>query len=378
MESIESIVKEYIEYAKKKANIDEVVNKKLISQNETFLKLKEYVKNNEEKELDVCREISKEFDNMDILKSYYAANFVGHAVFHTEIADEEMGKNIINLFAKNIYQACQFIENVSQLYNTDEDEITEDDIASVNIDVMYRTDYKSLEAFIGIDMMIAPLMTVLCSNQDLRKYFISLDLLDHIEYLETYIKSLAYIYIAMEACCKTKILVLSQKTQRGFFIEASDMSNSYYLITLLEAELYKKGLLKRYGIDNYEFDENIYNIASGTSYANELIETKSHMQYYTIYAMQKDGSYIIEDENGELDLNTMLYGDMSPEEIPDDIDGMHIIIMDSDGMWKNPIKWDISYFSKPHQKLKPYVKILDEISDEEYNNWIEKIKSYNI
>ncbi|WP_300755493.1 hypothetical protein [uncultured Brachyspira sp.] len=372
MESIE-----YIEYAKKKANIDEVINKKLISQNDSFLKLKEYIKDNEEKELEICREISKEFNNMDILKSYYAANFVGHAIFHTEIADEEMGKNIISLFSKNIEQACQFIDNVSQLYNVDEDEITEEDIANVNIEVMYKTDYKSLEAFIGIDMMIAPLMTVLCSNQNLRKYFISLDLMDHIEYLETYIQSLSYIHVAAEACSKTKILVLAPKTQRGFFIEASDMSNAYYLITLLESELYKKELLKRYGIDNYEFDENVYNIASGTSYAKELTESQAHMQYYTIYAMQKDGSYKIEDENGELDLNTMLYGDMSPEEIPD-IDGMHIIIMDSDGMWKKPIKWNMSYFSKPHQKLTPYVKILDEISDEEYNNWIEKIKNYNI
>ncbi|MDO6994682.1 hypothetical protein Q5M87_11755 [Brachyspira innocens] len=374
---MESIVKEYIEYAKKKANIEEVINKKLISQNDSFLKLKEYIKDNEEKELEICREISKEFNNMDILKSYYAANFVGHAIFHTEIADEEMGKNIISLFSKNIEQACQFIDNVSQLYNVDEDELTDEDIANVNIEVMYKTDYKSLEAFIGIDMMIAPLMTVLCSNQDLRKYFISLDLMDHIEYLETYIQSLSYIHVSAEACCKTKILVLAPKTQRGFFIEASDMSNAYYLITLLESELYKKELLKRYGIDNYEFDENVYNIASGTSYAKEMTESQAHMQYYTIYAMQKDGSYKIEDENGDLDLNTMLYGDMSPEEIPD-IDGMHIIIMDSDGMWKKPIKWNMSYFSKPHQKLKPYVKILDEISDEEYNNWIEKIKNYNI
>ena len=93
---------------------------------------------------------------------------------------------------------------------------------------MYRTDYKSLEAFIGIDMMIAPLMTVLCSNQDLRKYFISLDLLDHIEYLETYIKSLAYIYIAVEACCKTKILVLSQKQNKNFGIITKNSKRFFY------------------------------------------------------------------------------------------------------------------------------------------------------
>ena len=91
---------------------------------------------------------------------------------------------------------------------------------------------------------------------------------------------------------------------------------------------------------------------------------------------QKDGTYNIEDENGELDFNKILYSDMSPEEIPD-LDGTHILIMDSEGMWTKPIKWDISYFSKPHQKLNPYVKILDEISDEEYNSWMEKIKNYN-
>ena len=249
--TMETVIKEYIDYAKEKSNIDEVVNKKLISQNEKFLKLKEYVKNNHDKELEICREISNELNNMDILKSYYAANFIGHSLFHYETADDKIGKDIIDLFFKNIDNACRFIENASQLYNVDEDELTEDDIAKINIDIMYRLDYKPLEAFIGIDIMIAPIMTVICSNHNLRKYFIDLGLTEHIEYLEVYIPALSYIYAGIEACVKTKILVLSRKTERGFYIEASDMSNGYYLITLLESELYKKDLLKRYGIDNF-------------------------------------------------------------------------------------------------------------------------------
>ncbi|WP_028329198.1 hypothetical protein [Brachyspira alvinipulli] len=373
---METAVKEYIDYAKEKSNIDEVANKKLISQNEKFLNLKEYVKNNHDKELEICREISNELSNMDILKSYYAANFVGHSLFHYETADEKIGKDIIDLFFKNIDNACRFIENASQLYNVDEDELTEDDIAKINIDIMYRLDYKPLEAFIGIDMMIAPIMTVICSNHNLRKYFIDLGLTEHVEYLEVYIPALSYIYAGIEACVKTKILVLSRKTERGFYIEASDMSNGYYLITLLESELYKKNLLKRYGIENYEFDDHVYNIAIGTEHPKELVESQAHQQYYTIYALQKDGKYNIEDENGELELINIIYGDMSPEEIPD-IDGTRIIIMDSEGMWNNPIKWNMNYFSKVHQKLNPYVKILDEISDEEYKSWIEKIKNYN-
>ncbi|MDA0024497.1 hypothetical protein [Brachyspira hyodysenteriae] len=373
---MEEIVKEYIDYAKQKSNIEEVANKKLVSQNEKFLKLKEYVKENHDKELDICRQIASEFENMDILKSYYAANFVGHSLHHEDIIDDEIGKNIINLFFRNIDNACRFIENAAQLYNVDEDDLTDDDIARINIDIMYRLDYKPLEAFIGIDMMIPPVMTVICSNQDLRKYFINLGLEDHIEYLETYVHALSYVHIGIEACYKTKILVLSPKVQRGFYIEASDMSNGYYLITLLEAELYKKGLLKRYGIDNYEFNETIYNIAAGNEHPQELMEAEAHQQYYTMYALQKDGTYNIEDENGELDCYKILYSDMSPEEIPD-LDGTHILIMDSEGMWAKPVKWDISYFTKPHQKLKPYVKILDEISDEEYNTWIEKIKNSN-
>ena len=373
---MEDIVKEYIDYTKQKSNIEEVANKKLISQNEKFLKLKEYVKENHDKELDICRQIASEFENMDILKSYYAANFVGHSLHHEDIIDDEIGKNIINLFFRNIDNACRFIENAAQLYNVDEDDLTDDDIARINIDVMYRLDYKPLEAFIGIDMMIPPVMTVICSNQDLRKYFINLGLEDHIEYLEGYINALSYVHIGIEACCKTKVLVLSPKVQRGFYIEASDMSNGYYLITLLEAELYKKGLLKRYGIDNYEFNETIYNIAAGNEHPQELMEAEAHQQYYTMYALQKDSTYNIEDENGELDCYKILYSDMSPEEIPD-LDGTHILIMDSEGMWAKPVKWDISYFTKPHQKLKPYVKILDEISDEEYNSWIEKIKNSN-
>ena len=162
----------------------------------------------------------------------------------------------------------------------------EDDVARINIDIMYRLDYKPLEAFIGIDMMIPPVMTVICSNQDLRKYFINLGLTDHIEYLEVYIKALSYVHIGIEACSKTKVLVLSPKMKRilyrGFGYEQRILS--YYFI---RGRLYKKNLLKRYGIDNYEFNETIYDIATGKEYPKELMETEAHQQYYTIYAVSE-------------------------------------------------------------------------------------------
>ena len=55
----------------------------------------------------------------------------------------------------------------------------------------------------------------------------------------------------------------------------------------MEAELYKKDLLKRYGINGYEFNEKIYNIATGKEYPKELIETQSAINniiQYTLYA----------------------------------------------------------------------------------------------
>lgn len=377
MNDSNDIVKKYIEYAKEKSNIDEVLNKKLISQNENFLKLKEYSKNNRNEEFEICKKLSLELKNMDILKSYSAANFIAHAFYHTDKVDKNIGKKIIDLFYKNIDYACRFIENISQFYNVDEDEITENDIANLNLEIMYRLDYKPLEAFLGIDMMVAPIMTIACASRPLRSYFRSLEPIEYIEYLENYIAGLGYLHVASEACDITKILILSPKVERGFFIETADISNCYYLITLMEAELYKKDLLKRYGIEGYEFDEKIYNIAIGKEYPKELIETQAHQQYYTIYALGKDGKYKIENEEGELELNNIIYGDMGPEEIPNDIDDTHIIIMDSEGMWNKAVKWDTNYFTKLHPKLNPYVKILNEISDKEYKDWIKKIKAYN-
>lgn len=377
MNDSNDIVKKYIEYAKEKSNIDEVLNKKLISQNENFLKLKEYSKNNRNEEFEICKKLSLELKNMDILKSYSAANFIAHAFYHTDKVDKNIGKKIIDLFYKNIDYACRFIENISQFYNVDEDEITENDIANLNLEIMYRLDYKPLEAFLGIDMMVAPIMTIACASRPLRSYFRSLEPIEYIEYLENYIAGLGYLHVASEACDITKILILSPKVERGFFIETADISNCYYLITLMEAELYKKDLLKRYGIEVYEFDEKIYNIAIGKEYPKELIETQAHQQYYTIYALGKDGKYKIENEEGELELNNIIYGDMGPEEIPNDIDDTHIIIMDSEGMWNKAVKWNTNYFTKLHPKLNPYVKILNEISDKEYKDWIKKIKAYN-
>ena len=377
MNDSNDIVKKYIEYAKEKSNIDEVLNKKLISQNENFLKLKEYSKNNRNEEFEICKKLSLELKNMDILKSYSAANFIAHAFYHTDKVDKNIGKKIIDLFYKNIDYACRFIENISQFYNVDEDEITENDIANLNLEIMYRLDYKPLEAFLGIDMMVAPIMTIACASRPLRSYFRSLEPIEYIEYLENYIAGLGYLHVASEACDITKILILSPKVERGFFIETADISNCYYLITLMEAELYKKDLLKRYGIEVYEFDEKIYNIAIGKEYPKELIETQAHQQYYTTYALGKDGKYKIENEEGELELNNIIYGDMGPEEIPNDIDDTHIIIMDSEGMWNKAVKWDTNYFTKLHPKLNPYVKILNEISDKEYKDWIKKIKAYN-
>ena len=43
------------------------------------------------------------------------ANFVGHSLHHLDTIDEEIGKNIINLFFRNIDNACRFIECSSAL-----------------------------------------------------------------------------------------------------------------------------------------------------------------------------------------------------------------------------------------------------------------------
>lgn len=369
-----TILKDYLEYAKEKSNIDEVQDTKLIKKNEKFLKLKELEHSDDIPK--ICKELSLSLNDMDILKSFSTSNFIAHSFYHEDNIDEEIGKKIIDLFYKNIYYACKYINDAALAYNIDEDDLTTDDIDNLDIDIMYRIDYEALAAFTGIDTMIPAIMTLTCGNLNLREYFRSLEPTEYIEYIETYIPSMRYLHVGIDASLKTKILVLSPKAERGFFIETADTNNCFHLITLLENEIYNKKLLKRYGIDNFEFNELVYKVARGEEYSQEIIETTAHQQYYTIYALQSDGSYKIEDDNGELDLDNILHSDISPEDIPQ-IEGTPIIIMDSEGMWTKPIKWDNSYFTKLHQKLNPYVNILDEITDEEYKSWIDKIKKFN-
>lgn len=74
----------------------------------------------------------------------------------------------------------------------------------------------------------------------------------------------------------------------------------------------------------------------------------------------------IGNENGA----NMIWGEMPPECIPS-IDGYRIISLYRKGISRS---FGVGFLTVGHSALTPYVKIIKELSDDEYNQWEAKIK----
>lgn len=318
-------------------------------------------------------QVSAGLENMDILKGCQAGHFCGSMIGQVGVCGS--GRALIDFFVRVAALCCEYLSKAGEELGVEAPE--DDQLEALDMEMMFQKYPDQTRAYRGCDTLALAVMEAITRDGDTRRYLREKNLYRSLEYLEGYIGNIYYVTRVHEACSVLSLTVLAPSKGIGFTAEVNDLWNNFHLMTLLEAELFRAGLDQKYGLVNYEFDEESYQIATGLAYPQKMSSVYCHQQYYTYLAMQKDGAYqtLLTGEDGrqQVDANALIWGEMPPDWIPR-FDGQSVILMDTVGMFANR-SWDVNFISKCHGSLNPYFRITGELSPKEAAALLEKIKN---
>lgn len=340
------IVEEYIQWCTVPAQLSEVTEIREVYNNELFQKMYIFVDKNPEKSKEVLQKLGENLKNMDVLKACATSHYCGAIIEAND--DFSIGKYLVDLFEKVVNLSFELVERVQ---DTDQMDLVKE----------YDKYPEEVKAYRGCELLTLAIMAVCTKHKESRYYLREKKLYKKMQELVSDVDSMVYATFVHEACYDLKILVLAPEKKKGAWIKAHDIHNCFYLFTLLEAELYRKGIHEEFCISNYVFDEEMYNVAIGKSMPAKLHTIESHCSYFTGQAA------------GDVEkssINKIIFGEMPPiylGRIP-------VVVMKKDGTYYSRA-WDSNFCFKYHDSLSPKVEILEKLSEKEVVEWIERLST---
>ena len=309
--------------------------------------------------IEFTKELSSLLEKMDLYKASLLSNFIGFACQEKE--DTSAGRGVIELFAcscTNVYELFQRLEATGDKQLPD----SRKEIFEENPD--------QARAYEGFNILCVSAMAFLSRDASLRNFLSELNISEQIMYLseETedspYLKSVHYVNQILYTCSDYKFLVLFPKKKTGFFATANDLSNCFHLLFLMEEQIYKK-LGAKYDMHAFHASKSLTSLAHG-DYPDDCWN-----ESYTTHYTECNYATAFQEEFGTSMATSLIWGEMPPQAIPA-IDGRGIIILFENGLNRG---FSAQFLATPHDALNPYVEIEQELSDTEYNAWMEKIKN---
>ncbi|CUU48443.1 hypothetical protein [Clostridium beijerinckii] len=344
---LNNILKEYIKWSKEPCIEDEALDILKIFGNDEFQALYVYVKENSNNDnvLHTLKVLGMSLNEMDISKACATAHYCGMLIEHSNILD--ISDNLVDLFEKVVNLSIECLNRFENIENADWAELL-------------KTYTDEVKAYHSAEILTIAVMAVITRSPESRYYLRKKKLYEKLELLKPYIKSMVYVPIVHDACYDFKVLVLNPNTKKGFWMKVFDVHNCFYLMTLLEIELYKKGWLTDYEIKDYIFSQEIYDTAIGAYYPKKSYDIVGHASYQNYEA--------INDKENNSAIRHMIFGEMPPEYIPK-YKGFPVIIMKEDPL-KGRRSWDSYFIFKCHQALSPRIEILESLTEPEVEEWL--------
>ena len=363
------------EWCREESTEDEVRDVRNIFEYEGFRSLYKYNQENPEYDAKVAEILESRLCHMDVMKACAVSHYCGVLIEKCGIFN--IGFGLVDLFEKVISQTYDFIERV----------VKDGELEAINISAQELMDNENLEdekykelfntypdetrVLMGAELLTLAVMDVITRRYEVRQYLRSKNMYKKIRFLQPYIKSIVYTEIVHDACYDYKIMVLCPENKKGFYMKAYDIHNCFYLMTMLEAEIYLKGWAEDYNLEGYEFNEDLYNVTLGNAYPDKLYIIESHSAYSTYDAVKK-----AKGDSGCLSSSCHIFGEMPPEYIPQ-YKGCPIIIM-SKGLEDRRMSWDSNFTFKCHDGMDPHIEILDELSTDEVDKILEDLSGDEI
>ena len=306
------------------------------------------------------QELGEQLLSMDIYKASLLTNFIGFVCEKTE--DTKAGQNVLVFFV----HVCNLVYDLFQYIEENEQEILLEDKEK-----LYALNAEWAKAYFGFNIVCVAVMAFLTRNVALRIALLKMDIGNKTQYLaeeapeSPYLRSIRYVDAMPLTCSQLNLLVLNPEQKKGFLATANDLKNCFHLLFLLEEQIYQN-LRKDYGMTAFNADPALVRLAHG-EYPKDCWG-KSYSTYFM--ELNYSSVFTAKEDLGKENMYPLIWGEMSPNYIPV-VDNYAVIVL-----WKKGISRSFSgeFMAVDHPVLNPYVKIEKELSEEEYNTWLQKIK----
>ncbi|MDE7325847.1 MAG: hypothetical protein K2N63_06180 [Lachnospiraceae bacterium] len=302
-------------------------------------------------------ELSGHLEEMDLYKASLLSNFIGFVC--EKEGDTSAGEGVVRLFAA----ACT---KVYDLFRSTE--VEGECQLPPDLPELYAKNREWAKAYYGFNVLCVSTMAFLTRDPELRRFLAQFALDDQIDFLveETpespYLKSIFYVGSMLKTCSNLKLLVLQPGRQQGFYATANDINNCFHLLFLMEEQIVKN-CCEKYGAKNFLATDSMVRLAHG-EYPDDVWK-----ESYTTCFMECNYTSADHASFKNDDAMALIWGEMSPQEIPV-VDGRAVIVLLDDGPSRS---FSASFLMVQHEALNPYVRIEEELSEEEYKIWMEKI-----
>lgn len=327
----------------------------------------------------VLDRIGASLNQLDPLKACCIAHFCGALIEQGAVRNiGAAGRAMVDFFGSIVIRSCEYLLAVEKDLGTEELDAQQvsDWEARKEASALFSQSPDLFRAYHGCELLTLAVMQAIARDAECRIRLRELGILDPMKYLQGFLEVLYYPLTVHDACSQFPLILLIPAAKKGFLAVANDLSNCFHLFTLLEAELFCIGQAEACQLKEYPYSQELHNIAKGNIIPQFSQSIQAHQQYYTWKALQKNGSLqaLLGGNGGkQLDPQALVWGEMPPEAIPQ-IDGRAVILMDQKGMFGGR-SWDVSFISKCHDALSPFVQIEKELSQKEFSQWMKRIHS---
>ncbi|MDE7212693.1 MAG: hypothetical protein K2O03_14785 [Lachnospiraceae bacterium] len=305
-----------------------------------------------------AKELSEHLGEMDIYKASLVSGFIGSVCEQEE--DTSAGEDILKFFAGCCVRLCEMFQSsrVAEGYPQLGDER-----------LLFDRNKNWVRSYYGFDILCNAVMSFLSRDAALRKRLLTIGILGEIKYLcdETapspYLGTISHIRVMQNTCGVRKLVVLWPEKKKGFYATANDLSNCSHLLFLLEEQMHKT-FGEEYDMAEFCASDFMVRLSHG-EYLDERWD-----DYYEPHFMECDYVTARHDVMEKDDIMSLIWGEAPPDDIRG-VDDRGIIVLWRDGINRSFSPQNLVVF---HEALRPFVEIERELTDEEYAEWIQKIR----
>lgn len=310
----------------------------------------------DDKMLEISLEFAEALEEIDLYKAGLLSIFVRYGA--EEKKDMSAGPKVMELFSRSCGYICEMLKSQG------EDGRLPDDMCHI-----FKENKDWVRAFYSFRLVCAAAMAFLTRDVSLREMIRKEELFDQITYLFDYARSDTHLKLVISiaymtgVCGKENLLVLLPEKEAGFFATANDLNNCYQLFLLLEEKIHEK-FGGKYGMEDFTADDALVRLAHGGHPAGCMeLSYSTYFWQCTCHALRHKE---VEDE----DKMQIVLGEESPMRIPE-VDGYKVVVLFDIGFGR---EIGVEYLTVLHKAIQPAVEIGRELTKEEYDEWIGKMR----